>query len=211
MPMNSIVSQVIFNASNLVWQGTAKCNGALVQTSTDFGESLRVLTNYAYGGTQGVNVAVPDLRTATPVTASDETSIGTTVPLADGTGTRSLGLSALIYKEGQWAYPTTPPDGTYIGEILFLACEPRHIVSDDLLLCDGRLVSITIYEYLYNVIGTTYGGDGISTFALPDLRHALVQRPLSGGVHGAVEGEGSTSTLALTAVIAANGVYPVPY
>lgn len=36
--------------------------------------------------------------------------------------------------------------------------------------CDGRLLSISEYEALYTLIGTTYGGDGVSNFAVPDLR-----------------------------------------
>jgi microcystin-dependent protein len=36
--------------------------------------------------------------------------------------------------------------------------------------CDGSLVSIAAYDALFNLIGTTYGGDGTETFALPDLR-----------------------------------------
>lgn len=36
--------------------------------------------------------------------------------------------------------------------------------------CDGSLLSIAEYETLFNLIGTTYGGDGQQTFALPDLR-----------------------------------------
>jgi microcystin-dependent protein len=37
-------------------------------------------------------------------------------------------------------------------------------------LCDGTLLPITGYEALYSLIGTTYGGNGSSNFALPDLR-----------------------------------------
>jgi len=37
-------------------------------------------------------------------------------------------------------------------------------------ICDGKLLLIAAYPNLYKVIGTTYGGDGIRTFALPDLR-----------------------------------------
>jgi microcystin-dependent protein len=37
-------------------------------------------------------------------------------------------------------------------------------------LCDGAVLNINQYIALYSVLGTTYGGDGISTFALPDLR-----------------------------------------
>jgi microcystin-dependent protein len=36
--------------------------------------------------------------------------------------------------------------------------------------CDGRLLPISENEILFNLIGTTYGGDGQSTFALPDLQ-----------------------------------------
>ena len=36
--------------------------------------------------------------------------------------------------------------------------------------CDGRLLSISQNSALYSLLGTTYGGDGITTFALPDLR-----------------------------------------
>jgi microcystin-dependent protein len=38
------------------------------------------------------------------------------------------------------------------------------------LFCDGQLLPISQNDTLFNLIGTTYGGDGQSTFALPDLR-----------------------------------------
>jgi microcystin-dependent protein len=44
--------------------------------------------------------------------------------------------------------------------------------------CLGQLVPISQYETLFNLIGTTYGGDGQETFALPDLRGRV---PLSMG------------------------------
>jgi microcystin-dependent protein len=36
--------------------------------------------------------------------------------------------------------------------------------------CDGQVMAISENDTLFNLIGTTYGGDGQSTFALPDLR-----------------------------------------
>ncbi len=39
--------------------------------------------------------------------------------------------------------------------------------------CDGQLLSIAQNDVLFTLIGTTYGGDGITTFALPDLRGRL--------------------------------------
>ena len=37
-------------------------------------------------------------------------------------------------------------------------------------LCDGEVLNIQQYGPLYQLLGVTYGGDGTSTFALPDLR-----------------------------------------
>lgn len=49
---------------------------------------------------------------------------------------------------------------------------PYSFVPVDWLLCDGSTVSISTYQLLYSVIGTRYGGDGISNFKLPDLSYA---------------------------------------
>jgi len=38
------------------------------------------------------------------------------------------------------------------------------------MICDGRLLPISQYTALYSIIGTNYGGNGQTTFALPDLR-----------------------------------------
>ena len=50
------------------------------------------------------------------------------------------------------------------------------------LPCDGRLLPISEYDALYALLGTTYGGDGINTFAIPDLqgRIAIHQGQLNG-------------------------------
>lgn len=47
------------------------------------------------------------------------------------------------------------------------------------MFCEGQLLPISEFETLFNLIGTTYGGDGQSTFALPDLRGRL---PIHQGV-----------------------------
>lgn len=38
------------------------------------------------------------------------------------------------------------------------------------MLCEGQLLSITQWTALFSILGTTYGGDGRTTFQLPDLR-----------------------------------------
>jgi microcystin-dependent protein len=67
-------------------------------------------------------------------------------------------------------------------------------------LCDGSLLPISQYDALYALIGTTYGGDGQQTFALPDLRgrvpiHQGTGRGLSTYVLGQIAG---TETVTLT-------------
>ncbi|PQZ81778.1 MULTISPECIES: phage tail protein [unclassified Brevundimonas] len=55
----------------------------------------------------------------------------------------------------------------YVGEIRMFGF-PRIPVG--WLACNGGLVSIADNEVLYTLLGTAYGGDGVNTFGLPDLR-----------------------------------------
>jgi len=55
----------------------------------------------------------------------------------------------------------------YIGEIRMW---PANFAPVGWALCDGSLLPISSYDVLFNLIGTTYGGDGQNTFGLPDLR-----------------------------------------
>jgi len=70
---------------------------------------------------------------------------------------------------------------------------------DGWALCDGTLLGIKQYAALYSLIGKTFGGDGINTFALPDLRGRTPMHPdpqqgfMQGGNAGA---EQVTLTLA---------------
>src|SRR5262249_39429096 len=55
----------------------------------------------------------------------------------------------------------------YVGEIRMFA---GNFAPAGWMFCEGQSLPISEYETLFNLIGTTYGGDGQSTFALPDLR-----------------------------------------
>jgi len=58
----------------------------------------------------------------------------------------------------------------YVGEIRMFA---GNFAPAGWMFCEGQLLPISENETLFNLIGTTYGGDGQSTFALPDLRGRL--------------------------------------
>ena len=55
----------------------------------------------------------------------------------------------------------------YVGEIRMFA---GNFAPAGWMFCSGQLLPISENETLFNLIGTTYGGDGQSTFALPDLQ-----------------------------------------
>lgn len=55
----------------------------------------------------------------------------------------------------------------YVGEIRMFA---GNFAPAGWMFCEGQLLPISENETLFQLIGTTYGGDGQSTFALPDLR-----------------------------------------
>ncbi|BCG77404.1 phage tail protein [Mesorhizobium sp. 113-3-3] len=58
----------------------------------------------------------------------------------------------------------------YVGEVRMFA---GNFAPAGWMFCEGQLLPISENETLFNLIGTTYGGDGESTFALPDLRGRL--------------------------------------
>jgi microcystin-dependent protein len=55
----------------------------------------------------------------------------------------------------------------YVGQIMIIGC---NFAPAGWMMCQGQLLPISEYETLFQLIGTTYGGDGQSTFGLPDLR-----------------------------------------
>jgi microcystin-dependent protein len=58
----------------------------------------------------------------------------------------------------------------YVGEIRMFA---GNFPPAGWMFCEGQLLPISENETLFQLIGTTYGGDGQSTFGLPDLRGRL--------------------------------------
>lgn len=65
----------------------------------------------------------------------------------------------------------------YIGEIRLFA---GNFAPNGWMYCSGQILPISEYDTLFNLIGTTYGGDGQSTFALPNMQGRL---PIHNGSH----------------------------
>jgi len=62
----------------------------------------------------------------------------------------------------------------FLGEIIMFG---GNFAPRGWALCDGQLLPISQYSALFSILGTTYGGDGRTTFALPDLRGRVSMHP----------------------------------
>ena len=80
----------------------------------------------------------------------------------------------------------------YVGELRMFA---GNFAPAGWMFCEGQLLPISEYETLFNLIGTTYGGDGQSTFALPDLRGRI---PLHQGSGFTLAETGGAEEITLT-------------
>lgn len=73
-----------------------------------------------------------------------------------------------------------------IGQIQLF---PYNFIPMDWLACNGQVLSIVQYQILYSLLGNKFGGDGSSSFALPNMQGA---EPIPG----------------MTYAICCNGIYP---
>jgi microcystin-dependent protein len=80
----------------------------------------------------------------------------------------------------------------YVGEIRMFG---GNFAPAGWMFCEGQLLPISENETLFNLIGTTYGGDGQSTFALPDLRGRI---PVHFGSGFTLAETGGAETVTLT-------------
>jgi microcystin-dependent protein len=80
----------------------------------------------------------------------------------------------------------------YVGEIRMFG---GNFAPAGWMFCEGQLLPISENEVLFQLIGTTYGGDGQSTFALPDLRGRV---PIHTGAGFTLAQTGGVETVTLT-------------
>jgi microcystin-dependent protein len=152
--------------------------------------ALASLLGTTYGGDGSTTFGLPDLRGRAVLGSGGSSPLGeklgaesttlSTANLPPPSGTAqsfsnqqpTLTLNYLICANGG----LTPNYGTagsmgaedvYLGQIITVAF---NSVPSGWYRCEGQLLFIAANPDLYSVIGTTYGGDGVTTFALPDMR-----------------------------------------
>lgn len=144
-----------------------------------------------YGGNGQTTFALPDLRGRSIIGTSSTLSLGAVVgqkavslgdanaPVSDGGQGLSfdnrapgLALNYIICLQG--VFPSGGTDGeAAVGEIRAYAGSLSSI-PQGWALANGALLSISGHITLFVLLGTTYGGDGTSTFALPDLSDTVI-------------------------------------
>ncbi len=160
-------------------------------------DALFQLIGTTYGGDGQETFALPDLRGRVVVGQGNGFTIGetfggetdtitqATMPTNMGGGGQpvsnyqpSIALNYMIALAGIFPSqnantaanePTSSNDDfePFLGEILLTAA---NVVPNGYARCEGQLLPINQNQALFALLGTTYGGDGQTTFALPDLR-----------------------------------------
>ncbi len=108
---------------------------------------------------------------------SSSTLYGGRITVLEGKDYDSVQVRFIIALCGLWP-PRDEGEYTYdtqiVGEIRMFA---GYFAPTGWAFCDGRLLNINQYTALYALLGTTHGGNGTTTFALPDLRGKVAVHP----------------------------------
>jgi microcystin-dependent protein len=106
-----------------------------------------------------------------PRAASAQVTGDTGLGLPFSTMQPSLAMNYLISTTGIFPSHDSAPNGKFLGEVTPFA---GNFAPGGWLVANGQVLSIAQNTALFSLLGTTYGGDGITTFALPDLRGRTV-------------------------------------
>ena len=80
---------------------------------------------------------------------------------------RCLVSVCLLFVLGMPATSALAEDTPFLGEMIWV---PYNFAPKGWAFCNGQLLSIASNTALFSLLGTQYGGDGRSTFALPDMQ-----------------------------------------
>ncbi len=183
------IGQIMMFAGSQGPGGWLPCDGRLLSISQY--TALFSLLGTQYGGDGKTTFGIPDLRARVAVgrgsivdAQTPPTGQGNSVvPLINSitraqvsTGqVQGLGVRYLLATIG--LYPSRDGDSTYgtlLGHIILFAgsVTPRGWIE-----CNGSLLSIRDNQALFSLLGTYYGGDGRTTFGVPDLRARVPMHP----------------------------------
>ncbi len=179
----AFVGQIAWFAGNLVPAGWARADGQLLSIQQN--QVLFSVLGTTYGGNGVSTFALPDLEGRVAIGADAANPLGSEKGAETFTVNRSelpgpsqkpldndqpsLAVNYIIALFG--IFPTSDSDPfnantPVIGQISAFA---GNFAPPGWALADGQLLSIQQNQVLFSLLGTTYGGNGFSNFALPDL------------------------------------------
>ena len=187
-----MIAEVMPFAGNFVPTDYLPADGRLLSIAQN--TALFSLIGTAYGGNGVTTFALLDLRGRTIIGASATDPLGTlvgspTVSLSNSQAPNGLGNSVQPFdnREPSLAlnyiialngiFPSrdggggVDPNTPFLGEVMPFA---GTFAPSGWALCNGQILSISQNTALFALLGTTYGGNGQTTFALPDLRDRTV-------------------------------------
>ncbi|ARN81153.1 phage tail protein [Methylocystis bryophila] len=241
-----VIGFVTSFAGNFSTAATTLANGALLPISA-YQQPFSIMGN-AYGGDGVQSFALPNLQGRTIVGAGPDFS-SPPLGLPSGSATitfnasnlpsnpggaqpfdnrqPSLPLTPLIAVNG--GFPTSGGSSASTGFLGQVAYFTGNYTPGGWAVANGQILSIQQNPALFSLLGTTYGGNGTSTFALPNLvgRSAV---GVGGGValgqvfgeqstalqtsnlpgHGAVPVNNVGPSLGLHYIVSINGIFPSP-
>lgn len=169
----SKISSGTFDNARINWASpgnigsTTRASGAFTSVNANNGLSVS-------GGT--IN-----LKPAGDAGASGEvlTTDGSGNVYWDNAVTTTQGVRFIICVDNAtYPNPLSNAAGLVIGQIIIWAGSETYMPKN-FRLCNGQLLNISDYDVLYSIFGTTYGGDGVNTFALPDFMNKAPEgRPI---------------------------------
>lgn len=204
--VSDTVGQIHFLAGTYTGRGAVDLNGDPISIQSN--AALYSLLGTNFGGDGRTVFAVPDLGGQLNISYGQGPGLGSYI-VGDRLGQPALNLITqhLPGAFGGFGLPVdnhqpTLTIGWYINVsgnwpssmasnmIGAVAAFAGTFEPSGTMLCDGRLLPINQYTALFSIIGTTYGGDGQTTFALPDLRgRTIIGAGLGSDGHNYVLGE----------------------
>ncbi|WP_426608556.1 tail fiber protein [Bradyrhizobium sp. McL0616] len=202
-------------AGNFAPGATALADGQLLSIQQN--AALFSLLGTSYGGNGQTNFQLPNLQ-ATLAVGSENSN---TVSLGDRYGTDTVTLTTSNLPSGfgagvpvnndqpslaiNYIINTGGPSAGTATQGLDVAGEVVPFLGtfapDGYLLAAGQILNIADYQSLYHALGTTFGGDGVTTFALPDLTGRTIVGTTTDGFgnsdFGTIFGQDSTALITL--------------
>jgi microcystin-dependent protein len=147
-----LIGSLLLIPYDFVPQSFVKSAGQILPIESN--PTLFTLLGTRFGGDGKTTFGLPDMRGHEPIK-------GLTYAIA------TQGIYPSRKERLQQDNYGIPP---LLGQLMLVAYLPQYTPPPDWATCDGRLMKIDANRALYSLLGTKFGGDGKTTFALPDLR-----------------------------------------